>query len=100
MTIKIKGHANTAQEGKDLICAASSAYGFQAIQVVENMYKTEWLYSKPKMWIKKGDIHFFVKPMPEYYTIVFNMLQVIAMGYQILSEKYPEYVKFKSFDEP
>lgn len=100
LSVKIKGHAQSAPEGQDLICAASSAYGFQAIQTVENMYLAEWLDRKPKMWIKKGGIHISCKPKPEYYTIVINILQVVAVGYQILEEKYPEYVRFTPFVEP
>lgn len=100
ISLKVKGHAMSAPEGHDLICAASSAYGFQAIQMVENMYHSEWLTRKPKMWINHGDIHITLRPKEEYYTIVFNMMQVIAIGYQILEDKYPEYVQLTVFSEP
>ena len=100
LTIKINGHAQSAPEGQDLICAASSAFGFQAVQTVENMHYAGWLDTKPKIRIKKGDIHISLKTKCEYHTVVINMLNVVAVGYQILAEKYPEHVQLTPFVKP
>ena len=100
ISLKVKGHAESAPEGKDLICAASSAYGFQAIQTVENMFFSDWLVKKPKIWINKGDISIVFRPKEEYYTVCLNMLQVVAVGYQILEEKYPDFVQLTAFTKP
>jgi uncharacterized protein YsxB (DUF464 family) len=100
ISIKIKGHAQTAPEGEDLVCAASSAYGFQAIQTVKSMFEAGWLVRKPKMRIDKGDIHISLRPKNEYYTVVINMLQVVATGYQLLENSYPDNVQLTAFAKP
>lgn len=100
LSLRVKGHALSAPEGEDLICAASSILALQAAQMAENLYIQEWLDKKPRISIDKGDVTVIVHPKEEHREMVFNMLQTVAIGYSILESKYPEYVKLTMFGAP
>lgn len=97
INVDITGHALSAPEGKDLICCAVSAYGVQLAQMIENVWLEKWCIETPKITIDKGDILIRVKPKPEYYQMIFNMISVVEIGFMWLDKDYPEYVMFIPF---
>lgn len=97
ISFKSTGHAQSAPKGEDLICAAASAFALQATQSIRTMERQEWLEKPAIAEVKAGRCYLRIRPKPEYRVICFNMLQVVATGYQVLAETFPKHVELHSF---
>lgn len=92
-TVKITGHALSAIKGKDLVCAAASAYAIQLCQLAQMMKEAEYLEADPEIYAREGHCQVKVKPKKEMEGTVVNLLTVVEAGFQYLSEAYKQYVK-------
>jgi len=91
-SIHIEGHAGYAEKGKDIVCSASSVLLYTleiALDRYEslgkcNTYKTAY----------PGYAHISAEPMTTEDDEIFEAFEIIADGYELLSNQYPDYVKF------
>lgn len=90
LTVKITGHAESAEKGKDLICASASILFYTLVENVDRMQRE----SKCKAQIKalEGDAEVKVIASPDYHDEVTKVINTIMVGYEILAEEYPEYL--------
>ena len=91
--VTVKGHANTAEIGKDVICASVSILSLTLIQTIKNMENQGFFVNPPKYKVKDGFTSVVCKPEKEYHDTVLNSLLTIKVGFNILSEGFPEIVK-------
>lgn len=91
--VSVKGHANTAEKGKDIVCASVSILSLTLVQTIKNMEKQDFFINPPKYKVKDGFTYVMCKPKKDCYLSVLNSLLTIKVGFNILSQGFPENVK-------
>ena len=84
VSLSITGHANSAEKGKDLVCAATSAVvtgGFNSIKECEN-FKIE--LEEGKAYIEA------IKPISQHDEIV---IETIISGLKTIEEENQKFIK-------
>ena len=85
--IHIKGHANTAPYGQDLVCAAVSAITFGAMNAIENIDE-DFEYE-----IEEGDVKLMTKgAISEHDETV---LETLILELKTIQASYPEAISIK-----
>lgn len=87
--LSISGHANYAEEGKDIVCAAVSILFYTlAASLEENMLK-----APVEKEIGKGSSAIQCTPKPEYEGNVGLIYWQALNGFQLMADAYPDHVK-------
>ena len=87
--LTVKGHAQSAPKGEDLICAAASILAFTAVAAAEDN-KEKYL---PRITQHDGEMRIECRPTSSYITPCRRMLDTIYAGYEILANEYPDFVR-------
>lgn len=91
-TVEVKGHANSAPKGEDIICAGISALFYTLYEVLDQ--NREMLEKNSLKSIQdEGNGTIFCKPKKEYEGNVQMMYMTILTGLNLMAENYPEYIK-------
>lgn len=87
-SLEVEGHADYAEEGKDIVCSAASILTYTTAQVIGAMADVQG------MSLERGnaDIKITANTEQEYNEIRLATLFVGA-GFAMLQNDYPEYVK-------
>ena len=93
----LKGHANAAPKGADLICAAATQMAYTVAQVAQFYYEDGKLTQKPKIRIREGDAVVIATPTEDSYAEVLHAFWVAQAGIHVLTRNYPQYVKLEHF---
>ena len=99
IALRLSGHAGAAEEGKDIVCAASSMLAYTVAQTLQFMHEQGAMKKKPHIRLKEGDTLIVAKPTEESYAETLHTFFVAQVGYHLLSHNYPQYVELKSFGE-
>ena len=91
----IKGHAETAPKGEDLICSAATMLAYTAAQAVQFMHESKKLKKKPKIRIKDGEATVIATPTEDAYAEVLLIFWVAQCGAHVLAHNYPQNVKLE-----
>ena len=87
----LKGHANSNEKGKDLICCACSTLFFTLAQALTESQKAmdnfKWKY-------KDGYGEIFCKPKKEYEGNISRTVWTVLVGFEMLENNYPKFLKF------
>lgn len=97
IVFKVRGHAGSAPEGHDLVCAAVSAYVDQMAETVKALYKMGWLKDRPRICLDKGKatIVFHTRDLlGDIPMITRYMVMMSATGFESLARKLPHYIQF------
>lgn len=92
-----KGHAESAEQGKDLICASSSILAYTLAQNVKFMEEKKQLKKKPKIRLDGGETVITCKPTKNHINAAIYMFSVIETGFALLAANYPKNVQLKTF---
>ena len=92
--ISVKGHAGSAEEGKDLVCAAVSALVLTAVANVRRMEDKGCTYSTV-ITVDKGDAEIQVNAKAYFRLSIMQILDAICAGFEVLAREYPEYVRYE-----
>lgn len=92
MEVKITGHANYEEKGKDIVCAAVSALFYTLAESVER--SREMLKTEPKIELDDGNGKVSCRPKKAYETNVSLVYWTVLNGFEILATEYPENVEF------
>ena len=92
INMKLKGHANTAPKGQDLVCASATMLVYTVAQAISFMNEQGYLAEKPKIKIREGKASVSAIPKEEYYAEVLHTFWVAQCGAHLLSVNYPEAV--------
>lgn len=96
--VKIKGHAEYDEKGRDIVCAAVS----MSFYTLSNA-----LLKAPDKWFKKppdmadsltsdtGVSHIVCTPNKDYETYVTLMYETVLTGLELLERSYPDHVKLR-----
>ena len=88
--LEIKGHANYAEEGKDIVCAAISTLFYTLSNALEDN-KNMLLTFNAQM--EKGEGTLVCTPKEEYEGNVQLMMITILTGFNMMASNYPHHVK-------
>lgn len=91
----LKGHAESAPYGADLICSAATMLAYTAAQAVQFMYENGKLKKKPKISLKDGNATIVVTPTEEDYAEALHTFWVAQCGIHLLAHNYPQNVKLE-----
>lgn len=91
----IKGHAQAAPKGEDLICSAATMLAYTVAQAVQFMYETDKLKKKPKIHIRDGEAIVIATPTEDGYAEVLHTFWVAQCGAHVLAHNYPQHVKLE-----
>ena len=90
--MKVKGHADAAPKGADLICASATMLVYTVGQAVTFMYEQGYLEEKPHIKIREGKAVVVARPKEDYLAEVLHTFWVAQCGAHTLACNYPEAV--------
>ena len=91
----IKGHANVAPKGEDLICASATMLAYTVAQAVQFMFENDKLKKKPKIQISNGEATIIATPTEDGYAEALHTFWVAQCGIHVLAHNYPGNVKLE-----
>ena len=91
----LKGHANAAPKGEDLICASATMLAYTVAQVVQFMHEQGKLKKKPKIVLREGNATVIATPDEESYAEALHAFWVAQCGVHVLAQNYPQNVKLE-----
>lgn len=97
IAMTLKGHAQTAPYGKDLVCAAATMLAYTVAQAIQFMDEQGKLKKKPKISIREGNVAIVATPKDEDYQEAFHAFWVAQCGAYVLAQNYPQNVKLELF---
>lgn len=92
--VTVEGHAGTAPKGEDLVCSAASILVHTLSANVGNMVKAG-IAVHPVSDIRDGYAKISVRAVRGHENTVASIFQAVAVGFEILEDKFPEYISFK-----
>ena len=91
----LKGHAEVAPKGEDLICASATMLAYTVGQAVQFLYEQGKLKKKPKIHIQDGEAVVVATPTEDAYAETLHTFWVAQCGIHILAHNYPQHVKLE-----
>jgi uncharacterized protein YsxB (DUF464 family) len=88
----LKGHAEAAPKGEDLICASATMLAYTVAQAVQFMHEQDKLKKKPKIRIRDGEATIIATPTEDAYAEALHTFWVAQCGAHVLAKNYPENV--------
>lgn len=86
------GHANSAQAGRDIVCAACSMLVYGLAQAVSEICKGT--KKKPDITLKSGNARIICYPNQKLKPAVEWMFWSYINGFKLLAANYGDFVKF------
>lgn len=87
------GHALSDTYGRDLICAACSTLMLTLAGNVQRMADAD-IMTAMTVQLDDGNAEISCNPRPRYRAVVAQMMQSVCVGFEIMAEKYPDYISF------
>ena len=85
----LKGHADAAPKGEDLVCSAATMLAYTVAQAVQFMYEQDKLKKKPKIHIKDGEATIIATPTEDGFAEALHTFWVAQCGVHVLAHNYP-----------
>ena len=93
----LKGHAEQAEIGKDIICSSATILAYTIAQVIKAMEHHGDLVEPPTIALESGDATIVCRAKDDYiFSEMMQSFFVIRTGYALLAHNYPQYVELKS----
>lgn len=93
MELKVKGHANAAPAGDDLVCAGVSTLTVALACALKDAGNQGFIEDMI-LDVDAGDAHIKVKPKEGAEELLRVIFTTILNGYDALGISYPQYVSF------
>lgn len=92
--LTVKGHAYSAEPGRDLICASASTLAYTLAANVANMADNGQV-REPVMNMNEGDTEISCKPRHNLKATVTLVFDTVCAGFDLLAHQYPEYISYE-----
>lgn len=99
LILSVKGHAQFAPEGEDIVCAGVSTLVYTLAQIASFYYQQGKLKKKPKLQTDSADALIVVKPKTEYFGEVMHSFFHTQVGLGLLADNYPGCVELNAFGQ-
>ena len=91
VSIRIKGHAGTAEKGKDLVCAGVSTLAYTLAQNVADF--SDKLKISPTINMREGNANIRFTPKHKYRALILLITRAIFRGFEAMQANYPNNIK-------
>lgn len=91
--LTVKGHAQSNEYGKDLVCAGVSALALTMAANVGNMAAKGYV-KDPVTRLEPGDAEISCNPRTRYRESVKQVFMSVCVGFEILADQYPDYISY------
>lgn len=91
--VTIKGHAHSAELGRDLICAAASALAYTLAENV-NALHLSGAAKNTIVQMREGDAEICCDAHRKMRSVATLVYDTVCRGFEILQEHYPEHVRY------
>lgn len=91
--VTVEGHAESAENGHDLVCASASILAYALAANVNNMKKAGHV-KNTTVRLEPGDTEVRCSPKPRFRAATTIIFDSICAGYELLSKQYPQYVSY------
>lgn len=99
LTMRVSGHAGAGPKGFDVVCAGASMYAFGIAQCIKNMAEEGKLEKEPFIQTEQpGRVVVSCVPKKEHFSEAVHTLYVAQVGFQLLSEAYPDHAMLIPFE--
>ncbi len=88
----LKGHAEAAPKGEDLVCASATMLAYTVAQAVQFLFEQDKLKKKPKIHIREGAATIIATPTEDAYAETLHTFWVAQCGIHVLCRNYPQCV--------
>ncbi len=92
--ISVQGHAGAGKKGEDLVCSAASILVHTLQANVEHMQAAGCAFDC-KADVQDGSARISCKARPGYDGLVKRTFASVCVGFEILANKFPEYISYK-----
>ena len=92
--IIIEGHSNFSQKGEDIVCSAVSCLGFTLLNTLTDEVGDERAKFVRNI-VRDGYMCLEVLPFSFAKERIQAIFDTVITGFCMVSEEYPDYVKFK-----
>lgn len=99
LILKIKGHAETAPAGEDIVCAGASTLVYTLAQLAMFFHQQGKLRKKPNIKLDTPEAVIVLTPKKEYAAEVENAYFFLQTGLSLLAENYPTCFDVTAFGE-
>ena len=93
LSIKVTGHANSAEYGRDLVCAGVSTVG---IGILNTLDKKGYLTSSIDYEMNEGFMNIEVTDWNKEIQLILETFEISLMT---IEESYPDYIKIRRMEE-
>lgn len=92
--VSVEGHAQSGEEGHDLVCASASILTYTLASFVENM-KEAGQIRYPQIELNKGDALIRCDPPKRYKDAITLVFDSVCGGFEILARQYPDNISYE-----
>lgn len=94
--VTVDGHAGSGEAGHDLVCASASILAYTLAGNVMNLSTGgHKVIREPKIQMEEGHAVISCSPVNRYKSTVTLMFDSVCVGFDILAQKYPEFLKYE-----
>lgn len=93
--LTIRGHAESAPAGQDLVCAGISALAYAAGEAVDRLAESGKLLEE-SVKLTPGDAEIMALPVAEFRYEVWTVFWTVLCGVNVIARSFPECVADKS----
>lgn len=91
--LTVKGHARSAEPGRDLICASCSILALTMAANVGHMSDSGCV-TDAVTTLEEGNAEISCKPKARFRDSVKQTFMSVCVGFEILAHKYPAYISY------
>lgn len=99
ITMRVSGHAQSDEKGKDLICASASILAMTLAYAIGYADTEKKFIEDPDVYMENGRTRITVKPSAESFAEILHAFFIVQIGFCLLSDVYPDRVSVVSFNE-
>ena len=92
LKLTIKGHANAAEKGKDIVCSAVSILAYQLAYAVDE--SRDMLEEEPVIQIEEGDALVSCIPKKPFLATMQRTYWTVLCGFELLVSMHGNYITF------
>ena len=95
LSLRLEGHADYAEEGKDIVCASASILAYTVAQLILEMDVYRMLSEPPVVIMDSGNaVIEAVCDDDEMLSEALKVMHFAKTGFSLLQASYPECLKF------
>jgi uncharacterized protein YsxB (DUF464 family) len=93
--VTIRGHARSAEYGKDLICSAVSTLALTLCENIKYLEQSGFVVN-PVTKLESGNAEISCLPSrPIFRASVRQIFMSVCVGFQMLGTEYPDYISYR-----